>query len=332
MKEFFGITFRSWPSWYSLFLLSILMGLCIWQARKRMNIITILVSAREQLLSNFSSIRQRSKLLVSMVGIFFLWIVFLRPGWGKKDQVIQQEGRDVLIALDVSRSMLAQDYVPDRLRYAKKKIKRLLEKLTCERVGLIIFSGSTLVQCPLTTDYGAFFMFLEHLDAETISSGTTALDQAIKKALDIFGSMPSKKSKLLVLCTDGEDFSSNLAGIKERALREGLTIFTLGIGTPEGAPIPMINQKGEAEGHQRDSKGTVVISRLNESLLRALAEQTGGTYLRAREDNRDLDTFVSKVQKFEKEKFEDKQIDIIEERYPYFAAVALICFILEWLL
>lgn len=208
----------------------------------------------------------------------------------------------------------------------------MVRKLDCERVGLLIFSGSTIIQCPLTTDYSAFFMFLDQLDAETISSGTTALDKAIKKALEVFGGMEGKKHKLLAIFTDGEDFSSNLADIKQKALQEGMTIFTIGLGTPEGAPIPILNEKGEPVDHQRDEKGAVVISRLNEGILRAVADESGGTYLRAQEDDHDVNTLIAKVQQFEKEAFEDKQISNLQERYPYFVAVAFVCFMLEWLL
>jgi Ca-activated chloride channel homolog len=328
----FGITFLSWSSWKYLFLLLACLALFGWQTQKRLRVISLLVGDHKNLLSNFSWAKQIIKVVLFGLGLLFLWLVFLRPGWGKKEQVIEQEGRDLFIALDVSRSMLAQDLKPNRLEFAKKKIKRLLQKLECERVGLLIFSGSTIVQCPLTTDYGAFFMFLDQLDAETISSGTTALDQAIKRVLEVFRSMPSKKHKLLVLLTDGEDFSSNLTGIKADALKEGLTLFTLGLGTPEGAPIPLINKHGESEGHQRDQKGTIVISRLNEGLLRALADQSGGMYLRVQDNDQDLDQLVAKVQEFEREKFEDKNIIDIQERYPYAAGGALICFLLEWLL
>lgn len=267
-----------------------------------------------------------------MVGCASLFIVFLRPQWGAIEQTIEQEGRDLFIALDVSRSMLAQDKKPDRLTFAKQKIKQLVGTLKSERVGLVIFSGSALVQCPLTVDYGAFYLFLNQIDAETISSGTTALDQVIKKIIDIFARAPARKNKLLVILTDGEDFSSNLTKVREQAREVGVHIFTMGIGTPEGAPVPVVDDEGRQHGHQKNEQGEIVISRLNEGILRSLSAESGGTYVRASEGDADINELVRMVQQFEKEKFEDKTVPTLQERYPIFAVIAFICFLLEWLL
>jgi len=283
-------------------------------------------------LPGFSYTRRVVRSLLFFIGTLFLFIALLRPQWHKRDEVIQQEGRDLFIALDISRSMLANDCVPDRLRCAKSKIKDLVRSLSCERVGLILFSGSTFVQCPLTTDYGAFYLFLDQIDAETISSGTTAFDQAIKTALNAFEAAPDRKNKLLVMFTDGEDFSHDLSGVKQRAVDAGMHIFTVGVGTPEGAPVPLFNERGAPVGHQKDAKGGVVISRLNEEILQSLAHDTSGRYVRMTLDNRDMQTIVDSVHSYEKEKFEDRTISRHEEQYPYPLAVSLLCFALEWLL
>jgi len=333
--ELFGISWLSFSFWvYALAIGILLISLIIWQQHKRVTILNALVVAKWQslLLPNFSLVKQIAKTILACVGVSALCIGLLRPAWGKVEQQVEQEGRDLIIALDVSRSMLAQDRLPNRLEFAKAKIKKLVSKLDSERVGLLIFSGSTIVQCPLTTDHNAFFLFLDQLDAETISSGSTAIDKAIKKALEVFTSMADKKNRLLAIFTDGEDFSSNLTDIKQKALQEGMTIFTIGLGTPEGAPIPVLNEKGEAIDHQRDEKGAIVISRLNEGILRAVADESGGMYLRAQDDDRDLNSLTAKLQQFEKEAFEDKKFSNVQERYYYFVAVAFACFMLEWLL
>ena len=163
-------------------------------------------------------------------GFLALFIAALRPQWGQKEVVIKQEGRDLFIALDVSRSMLATDCTPNRLAVAKQKIKQLVPLLGCERIGLILFSGSAFIQCPLTVDYQAFNMFLDSVDAETISSGTTDLAQPIYKALDAYRQMPNKTTKLLAIFTDGEDFSSNIAHCKQQIWDENLRVFTVGVG------------------------------------------------------------------------------------------------------
>ena len=142
----------------------------------------------------------------------------------------------------------------------------------------------------------------------------------------------TRKNKLLVLLTDGEDFSSNLAGVRQEAVREGMTIFTLGVGTPEGGPIPLFDEQGQQAGHQKDKDGKAIISRLNEGILHNLAAQTGGIYLRLAQDDSDIKTLVRFIEKFEKERFEDKEVSTLQERYPYFLAVSFICFALEWII
>ncbi len=264
--------------------------------------------------------------------LILLGVALLRPQWGIKEETLEQQGRDVLIALDISRSMLAQDCSPNRLAYAKEKITQLVGTLACDRVGLIIFSGAALTYCPLTTDYNAFFMMLKELDTETVASGTTALDQALKQALEIIKRAPSKKHKLLILFTDGEDFSSDLAGIKQEALQLGLQIVTVGLGTTVGAPIPLYDNNGTLSGYQKDDKDNVVISRLNEGILQVLARDSGGKYLQATSDTHDITQLKQWVEQFEKEHFDDKHIQAYEERYYYFTGLGLLLLLLEWLL
>lgn len=296
--------------------------------------ISRLVSARYQsrFMHGFSWKKAFIKSGFLITGFLFLLLVLLEPQWNKKEQVVEQEGRDLFIALDISRSMLVADCPPNRISCAKKKIKKLLQCLSCERVGLILFSGSTFVQCPLTTDYGAFLMYLDQIDVETISSGTTALDEAIKQAIAAFSVMPDRKNRLLVLFTDGEDFSHNLENVKKDAQRVGMHIFTVGVGTLQGAPIPLFDTNGKQIGHQRNQEGGVVISQLNESVLKSIAVDSGGSYIKMAEDDTDMRLICSQVVRFEKERFQDKKVSLLEQQYPYFIAVSFICFILEWLL
>ncbi|HEX2978227.1 MAG TPA: VWA domain-containing protein [Candidatus Babeliales bacterium] len=335
MKTFFGeITFALLGYRYFFPLVVLACILIFFIAYRRFRGISKLASVkrRRYLVTHFSVIKLFFKVLLLMAGCASLFIVFLRPQWGTIEQTIEQEGRDLFIALDVSRSMLAQDKQPNRLAFAKEKIKQLVGTLKSERVGLVIFSGSALVQCPLTVDYGAFFLFLNQIDAETISSGTTALDQVLKKIIDVFTRAPARKNKLVVILTDGEDFSSNLTKVREQAREVGVHIFTLGIGTPEGAPVPVVDDDGRQHGHQKNEKGEIVISRLNEGILRALSAESGGAYVRASDGDADIKELVRMVEQFEKEKFEDKTVPTLQERYPIFAVIAFVCFLLEWLL
>ncbi len=331
--DFFGITWAK-PSYLVWFpLLFIGLGILLYRFKRVQSLYNRLAGTQLFILfRNLSVTKQRIKLVLMSIGLLFLFLALLHPQWNKTKETVQQKGRDLFIGLDISRSMLATDCVPNRLHCARQKIKQLLSLLSCERVGLILFSGSAFVSCPLTADYATFYTFLEQVDAELISSGTTALDQAIKQAIQSFKTMPKRKNKLLVLFTDGEDFSSNLAGVKREAAQEGLHIFTIGVGTVQGAPVPLFDAEGKQIGHQKDNNGNVVISRLNEGILHALAQDAGGTYLPIAKDNADMNTLVKYVHTYEKERFEDKTFSRLEQQYPYFLLVSFLCFALEWLL
>ncbi len=292
-----------------------------------------LLNANKHQLAFFSLAKVQLKTLLYIVGLFFLFIALLSPQWKRKEENVVQEGRDLLIALDISRSMLAQDIAPNRLEAAKEKIKQLINLCLCERVGLLLFSGASFLQCPLTTDYSAFLMFLNHVDVESISSGGTAIDQAIRQALTTYKSMPERKNKLLAIFTDGEDYSSNLAGLKNEAEQSGMHIFTVGIGTTEGAPIPLLDEKGSLIGHQKDERGSVVITRLNESLLKDLSEKVGGTFIKSVDHgNSDMIALWNAIQQFEKERMNEQRVSNYENQYPYFVLFSLLCFLLEWVL
>lgn len=335
MKQILGITWASWHYiWYVPYIIIFVVFIAMWRYRKKKRVVELLTHSSKlgKILVNFSPKKQCIKIILWIVGIIFLIAAFLQPQWNKKEEIVEQQGRDVLIALDVSRSMLAQDYNPTRLAFAKKKIQDLVCSLSSERVGLILFSGTAFIQCPLTHDVSAFLLFLDQVDAETISSGSTALDEALAKALHVFERLPSRKNKLLILFTDGEDFSSNLSIMKQKAQQLDLHIFTLGVGTVEGAPVPIIDREGNHIGHEQDSAGNIIMSRLNEGILYNLAEDVGGTYVQTTFDNSDIKHIVHKVEQFEKESLDDKKFARLEEQYPWFVGMAFICFLLEWLL
>ena len=315
-------------------LLAALCAAIIWQTWRTQTAVRKLVAPKWQslLLSGFSSPKLIFKKILLALGLVSLFLMLLHPQWGKKETSVTQEGRDLFVALDVSRSMLASDLKPDRLRVAKDKIKRLVELLKTERVGLLLFSGTAVLQCPLTQDTAAFEMFLDAVDAQTISGGTTAIDQVMSKAIEQFQNMPSKKNKLLVIFTDGEDFSQNLAELKAQAKSIGLHIFTIGVGTPQGAPVPKFDDEGHHIGFEQDSRGNVVMSRLNEGILKTVAEDTGGHYFTGLADNQELEQLAHLVQKYEKEQWQERKISKYIERYNVFALIGLLCLLLEWLL
>lgn len=289
-------------------------------------------TGKKSQLSHFSMPTKILKTLLLTVALVSLALALSRPQWDDTQQTVAQEGRDVLIMLDISRSMLAQDIKPSRLEAAKHKIKELVEQLTAERVGLIVFSGTAFVLCPFTRDTAAFLGFLQAIDAESISSGATALDKAFETAIETFSAMPTKKHKIVIIVTDGGDFSSSLQSIEAKIKEMGLTVFTLGIGTPEGAPIPLFDEQGRPQGHIKDAQGAIVITRLNEPLLKQLSAATGARYIRVAADDSDTHRLVVDVKRFEKEKFEDRLFSAKQEKYGIFAAISFICLLIEWLL
>ena len=319
-------------AWVYLPVWIVLCGMLVYRFVKYKHVYALVVGTGFTLLRNVSIKKQLIKLFLMIVGVLFLFAALFRPQWSKSEEVVVHKGRDLYIALDISRSMLAADCTPNRLQRAKDKIKYLLKKLSCERVGLILFSGSAFVQCPLTTDYGAFYLYLDAVDAELISSGTTSLDQAITQAIKSFEATPHRKNKLLVLFTDGEDFSHNLGGVKQEAIAKNLSIFTFGVGSPEGAPIPVLNDHGKLIGHQKDAQGTIVISRLNEDMLRMLSQDAGGSYIRITENNDDVNSFIKKVEAREKERVDEKKYSRFEDQYHYFLFISFLCFFCEWML
>ncbi len=330
----FGINWASFDSFYCLYFLMPILFLLIYRGMKNRWQRRTIVADRyiNLMMSHYSIVKKIIKSVLIFIGTTFLLAALLRPQWGKQEQMVAQEGRDVIIAVDISRSMLAQDVKPNRLHFAKQKIKKLLYNLSCERVGLIVFSGSTIIQCPLTTDYGAFFLFLDQLDVDTISQGTTAIDQAIKTSLQVFESIPTRKTKLLIAFTDGEDFSTDLQGVKDKVIQDGLSIFTVGVGTAHGAPVPILDEHAKQIGWEKDEKGRVVMSCLNEHLLAQVALQSGGKYIHAVPGDEDIFLLMNSINKFEKDKLEDKTFAALQEQYPYFMIVSFLCFALEFIL
>ncbi len=328
------ITFAAWHLLPYVIGVVIILSMCVvWNAYRRHKAVGRLVNSQWQslLFPSYSLIKNLFITLCLVKGLLFLGVTLLRPQWGNVDEVVQHKGRDLLIALDVSRSMLAQDIKPNRLMAAKQKIKKLITSLKSDRVGLILFSGSAFVQCPLTTDIDALFMLLDVLDAETISSGSTALSEAIVAAQSLYKRY-EHATKLVVIVTDGEDFSDDLSDKVRSAREQGLTLSTLGMATEHGAPIPIVNEEGEQVGYEIDEAKKVVLSRLDEKVLKMVAAQGKGIYVRATTDDADCDTIIRYMDQFEKNEFDEQKVATLQERYYYPLGIALILFMCAGLL
>lgn len=281
------------------------------------------------LLRGISRCRMIIRAALSVIALLLLAIVVLRPQWNELPTDNRIKTRDVVIALDVSPSMLADDVKPSRMQLAQKKIKDLIITLGADRVGLIFFSSQAQVQCPLTTDRDLVLKFLDQAQ-DSIAQASTRLDIALEKLLDLI-ERGEAKNKIALLVTDGEDFSQDLSGLRQRAQALGVTIITLGVGTSRGGKIPVVDTAGR-RSLLKDEQGREVLTKLNEPMLRALALQTGGFYVPLSADDTALATVVAFVEKQEQHETEGQQHRQYEDHYGVFAFGALLALTLEWLL
>ncbi|MDD5496302.1 MAG: VWA domain-containing protein [Candidatus Omnitrophica bacterium] len=251
-----------------------------------------------------------------------------RPQWGFEWQEVKRSGLDILIAVDVSKSMLAQDIKPNRLERTKFAIKDLLRKLNGDRIGLIAFAGTAFLQCPLTIDYNGFLLTLDDLSTSTIPRPGTSISSAIREAIQVFKG-PEKKYKALVIITDGEDLEGDALKAAGEAALAGIKIYCVGVGTAEGELIPAGYDSGERK-YLADRSGNIVKTRLNEDILKRIAISTGGSYVHATPADFGLGLLYDKsISQMEKRDIETKMRKRYEERYQIFLAIALVLLFLE---
>jgi Ca-activated chloride channel family protein len=281
-----------------------------------------------ELARSFDRKKLRLKTVLVSVSVLMIILALMRPQWGFEWQEVKRSGLDILIAIDTSKSMLAEDVKPNRLERSKLAVKDLIKKLRGDRIGLIAFAGSSFLQCPLTVDYGGFMLSLDSLDVNAIPKGGTSLTSAIKTALESYeGGM--KKYKTLVIITDGEDHEGNAAELAGKAKEKGIKIFTIGIGTKEGELIPVSDEKGNVS-YLKDRKGNVVKTRLDENMLQQIALNTGGSYVKATGSEFGLDLiYEEKLSKMERREVENKMVKKYEERFQILLGFALMLLCIE---
>ena len=337
MKEFFGFTWAHSSYFFTLIGLVIFIGLFLGLTQlllKRLDRLG-LKSRGAELFKNFTRAKKWIKVGLFCLSLLILWLGLMRPQKEQEDETVKAFGRELIVALDISRSMLAKDMendTVDRFTIAKKKIHSLIDRLGADRVSLLLFSGTAFVYCPLTSDHESFLTLLDDIDEKMIASGSTSIENAIKKSLDIFELVPERKSKVLVIFTDGEDFSPDLREIKKRVADQKLTIFTVGVGSFSGAPIPMYSYKGDLKGYLRDENGSVVITRLDEKVLEAVARESGGKYIASTSNLSDMRTLERHLDRFEREELGQHAIQAKKEFYHYFSMLAGLLLLIEWLI
>ncbi|MBR5564076.1 MAG: VWA domain-containing protein [Bacteroidales bacterium] len=278
----------------------------------------------EQLMPSYSKSKVWVRLTLFSIGFFFFAIGLSRPQIGVRLKEQEIKGAEIIIAIDVSNSMLAEDYSPNRLDRAKLAVSRLVDKLRDDRIGLVIFAGTSFVQLPVTTDYVSAKMFLNTIDTGSIPIQGTAMGDAITTCIRSF-SQQSDKSRAIILITDGENHEDDPVAAAKQAAEMGIKVFTIGVGSPEGKPIPM---NGEL---LKDKDGEIVVSRLDEEVLKEVAQAGNGAYVRAGNSEFGLNPIIEDLKKLEDEKYNSIVFEEFDEQFMYFLAIALFFFVLEML-
>lgn len=274
--------------------------------------------------------RQVAKAVLVVLAVLFMALALARPQIGTRLEEVKREGVDIFVALDVSKSMLAEDIKPSRLAKAKHEISKFIDMLRGDRIGLIVFAGEAFVQCPLTLDYGAAKTFLNIMDPSLIPEPGTNLSAAIGTAMKSFESQ-ERKYKVLVLVTDGEDHGDNVMQAAEVADREGVVIYTVGIGSPKGVPIPIYDRRGNKE-FKKDRRGEIILTKLDQFTLEKIALTTNGKYYQSITGETRLEKVYEEIAKMEKKELASMKFTQYEDRFQYVLIFAIIFLVLELLL
>lgn len=282
----------------------------------------------ERLAKSASRTKRLVKFGLFLLAFVFLVVGFANPQIGTRLQEVKQEGVDLFIALDVSLSMKAEDIKPNRLEKAKFEIRNLIERLGGDRLGLVVFAGDAFTQFPLTTDYSAANLFLDVVDTDVVPTPGTSIQAAIKRAMDSFD-FEDPTTKVLVIITDGEETEGEAFSVAEEAGKKGVIIYTIGMGSPIGSPIPVYNPAGMQVDFKRDRSGSIVITKLDETSLEKIAAVGNGAYYRATNAQNELDDVYKSINSLQKREFGVKQFTDYEDRFQFFIAAGIILLLIE---
>ena len=319
---------------YGLLIIPILIGLFLYGMivrKKKLNRFAS-VTLQEFLIPFASHTRLIFKFILILISITFLTIALAGPRVGSKLQEVQKKGREIIIALDVSNSMLAEDIKPNRLEKAKESLNRLLNEMDNDKIGLIVFAGDAYTQIPITTDYGAARLFLNNVATEMVSKQGTSLASAIELASRSFtptideAHSSNPNSKAIIIITDGENHEEDPMPAAMEAAEKGISIHTIGLGDPSGVPVPI---HPGSSAFRRDKDGNVVVSKLDETTLKKIASAANGFYVRAGSNSSGLNQLMQKLDEMQKEEFKAKVFAEYIERYQYFLAAGILFLMLE---
>ncbi len=281
----------------------------------------------ERLLPDYSPWRPIVRFIVWNLAFVMLIIAVANPQIGSKLVKVKQKGIDMVVCLDVSNSMLAQDIKPNRLENAKLAITKLVDQLKGDRIGIVVFAGKAYMQLPITSDYAAARMFISKISTELIPTQGTAIAEAIRMAHETFTT--DTRSKAIIIITDGEDHEGNVMEEAEKASADGIRIYTLGVGSPEGAPIPIFGPDGSITGYRKDKDGNTIMTRLDEITLQKIASTGNGLYIRSANTNQALRKIFEEINQLEKTEFDTRLFSEYDSRFYYFLWMGLALLIAE---
>ena len=280
----------------------------------------------EKLMPSYSKAKVWLRLSLFAIAFMFFILGISRPQMGAILKEHKTRGAEVMVVLDVSNSMLAQDYSPNRLERAKLAISRMVDKLRDDRIGLIVFAGNSFVQLPITTDYVSAKMFLSSISTESVPIQGTAMGEAISTALRSF-SAQSDKSRAIIVITDGENHEDDPVAAARQAAELGVRVFTIGVGSPQGTMIPM----GDGQ-YLEDREGNPVVTRLDDKVLQEVADAGKGLYVHAGNREFGLDPVIEEISRMDDEEYNSIVFEEYDELYMYFLAVAFFFLVLEMLI
>jgi len=281
----------------------------------------------KRLSPNQSVFKSVLKLVVLCLAFASLSMALVNPKVGTSLETVKREGVDIVFAVDVSKSMLAEDIKPNRLKKAQQLVSRIIDNLGSDRVGIIAYAGKAFPQLPITTDYAAAKMFLQNMNTDMLSSQGTAINEAINLAKSYYDN-DEQTNRVLIIISDGEDHSEAAMQVAEEASKEGIKIFTIGVGQIKGGPIPL-RVKGALVGYKKDKQGETVITKLNEETLKNIADQANGVYINGANTDKVVSQMTDILNKMDKKEFEAKQVANFESRFQWFLGLAILLFLID---
>ncbi len=307
------------------FFVVLFVGVLIWKKRLQSKFAD--ADLLHRLTPNSSVFKSVLKLIVLCLAIACISMALVNPKIGTKLETVKREGVDLVFAIDVSKSMLAEDIAPNRIEKSKQLVSQIINSLAGDRIGIIGYAGSAFPQVPITTDFSSARLFLNSMNTDMVSSQGTAITEAIELAKTYYND-EEQTNRVLFIVSDGEDHEGNVAELAQQAAEEGIRIFTIGVGTPNGGPIP-IKSDGVLQYYKRDQNNERVVTQLNEETLIEIAEVGNGSYINGNDTSEVVDNVTEILNGMDKKTFEAKQFSDFKDQFQWFLAGALFLLVLD---